>query len=359
MSTTSDNCEADRQEVAASEDRLVGMLNGAGAALLLSVGHRTGLLDALAETQPASSSELAGAAGCHERYVREWLGGLTVSGLVEHDPVGQTYAFAPGAADLLTRNGTANLAVFMQYVAVLASVEDGIVRCFRDGGGLGYEHFPRFQEVMAEDSAQTVLAALDEAILPLVPGLRQRLDDGIDMVDVGCGRGRAITQLGAQFPRSRFLGVDLDQHALHWAREAAAGLGNVSFQRLDATRLAEELPAGSADLVLTFDAIHDQGQPAAMLAGIRGLLRPDGVYLAQDIASTGCHHDDRDHPLGPFLYTISTMHCLTVSLSAGGTGLGTMWGIPLAEQYLREAGFSEIDVHELPHDPQNVYYVAR
>ena len=66
-----------------------------------------------------------------------------------------------------------------------------------------------------------------------------------------------------------------------------------------------------------------------------------------------------DHPVGPLLYTISTMHCMTVSLAVGGLGLGTMWGRETAERMLKDAGFSTIDVERLAHDFQNDYYIVR
>ena len=99
--------------------------------------------------------------------------------------------------------------------------------------------------------------------------------------------------------------------------------------------------------------------PAAVLDGIRGALRADGVFLMQDIKAATPHADNLENPLAPLLYTISCMHCMTVSLAAGGAGLGAMWGRQLAERMLRDAGFAEIAVEELPHDPMNYSYVVR
>jgi hypothetical protein len=63
-----------------------------------------------------------------------------------------------------------------------------------------------------------------------------------------------------------------------------------------------------------------------VLAGIARALRPGGVYLMQDIAGSSRMHENLDHPLGPFLYTVSCLHCMSVSLAQGGAGLGAMWG---------------------------------
>jgi hypothetical protein len=69
--------------------------------------------------------------------------------------------------------------------------------------------------------------------------------------------------------------------------------------------------------------------------------------------------EDARHPLGAFLYTVSCLHCMTVSLAAGGAGLGAMWGLETAQRMLGEAGFRKVEVHTLAHDLLNFYYVAR
>ena len=106
--------------------------------------------------------------------------------------------------------------------------------------------------------------------------------------------------------------------------------------------------------------MHDQGNPRALVRGIRRTLKPDGVYLAQDINGSSHIHENSDHPIGPLLCTISCMHCMTVSLAQeGGEGLGTMWGRQKAVEIFTEAGFDTVEVNELGHDIQNCYYVCR
>jgi len=349
----------DQARSEAFAERMIGVLNAGALALMTSLGHRTGLFDAMAGLPPSTSLEIASAAGLNERYVREWLAAMVVGGVVEHDPHDETYRLPPEHAAWLTRAANPdNIAVAAQFVPVLASVEDRIVESFREGGGVPYSAFGRFHEVMAEDSGQTVLAALTDSILPLVPGLAERLEEGIDVLDVGCGSGRAMNLLARKFPNSRFVGYDFSEEAIARAREEAAesGATNVRFEVKDVTVLGEE---ASYDLVTTFDAIHDQANPAAVLKGIAAALRPDGVYLMQDIAGSSNLHNNMDHPLGPFMYTVSTMHCMTVSLAQGGEGLGTMWGEEKATEMLKEAGFGEVKVERLPHDFQNTYYIAK
>lgn len=351
----------DTDRMAAFEQRLVSAFNEAAFSLMASIGHRTGLFDTLADTPPSTSAEIAERAGLQERYVREWLGAMVTANIVEHDGEAGTYRLPAEHAALLTRAGEANLAVFAQYIPQLGAVEDDIVACFRDGGGVPYDRFHRFHEIMAEDSGQTVLPALVDQILPLMPGLRARLESGIDVLDVGCGRGRALMLLAETFPNSRFAGYDLSTDATDWARAQARdrGLDNVTFTARDLSDFDQTAAAGAFDFVTSFDAVHDQAKPLNLLTGIRRTLRDGGVYLAQDIKGSSHHHHDRDHPLGPLLYTVSCMHCMTVSLAQGGEGLGAMWGRETAERYFRGAGFGSIEVHELEHDIQNYYYVCR
>ena len=350
----------DTERSEAFAERLGGMLNEAGLALMTSIGHRTRLFDTLAEAGPSTSAELGGASGLHERYVREWLGAMTTARVVDLDPESGRYALPAEHAAWLTRAATPdNIAVSAQYVAVLGAVEDDVVRAFREGGGVPYERFDRFHEAMAEESAQTVVAGLVDHILPLAPGLAERLEQGIRVADLGCGRGQALAELARAYPRSTFVGIDLSEDAIGWATEATAHLDNVRFEARDLSTFDVDAEPDAFDLVTTFDAVHDQAAPLALLKGIRRSLADDGLYLMQDIDGHTHHHDNLDHPLGTFLYAISCMHCMTVSLAQGGEGLGTLWGVEKAEELLREAGFSDLEFHRLDHDPVNVYVVAR
>lgn len=345
----------------AFEARLVNALNESGLMLLTAIGHRTGLFETLAGRPPLTSQQLAEDAGLDERYVREWLGGMVAGGVIDTDPTAGTYHLPDAHADLLTDRGPANLAIYAQFISLLGNVEDDVVRCFREGGGVPYSRYPRFQEVMASDSGQTVLPALFDAILPLAPGLIERLDAGIRVLDCACGRGRALLAMARRFPASRFTGYDLSEEAIAWARDQAraAGLDNLSFEVRDLSDFDVTATPNAFDLVTTFDGIHDQARPRSLLKGIHRSLAPDGVYLVQDIHASSHHHLDRDHPLGTLLYAISVSHCMTVSLAQGGEGLGTMWGRERALAYLEEAGFRDIRVHQLEHDIQNDYFVCR
>lgn len=343
----------------AFEQHMLDALNGGALALMVSVGHRTGLFDVMSRMPASTSEAIARDAGLQERYVREWLGAMVTGGVVDFDADTHRYALPVEHASLLTREARpGNMAVTCQWIPLLAAVEDHVVECFERGGGVPYDAYDRFHIVMAEESEQTVVAVLVDRILPIVPGLVEALEAGIDVLDVGCGSGRAANLLARRFPKSRFTGLDLCEEAVESARREAAarGLLNVRFETCNVAELDD---AERFDLITAFDAIHDQARPERVLAGIAGALRPDGVFLMQEIAGTSHLHRDVENPVGPFLYTVSCMHCMTVSLSQGGAGLGAMWGAETARRMLHEAGFVDVQVQSLPHDVLNHYYTAR
>lgn len=358
--TLAENQHDANDEAARFEERFVDALNAGGILLMSSIGHRLGLFDSLYEAVPMTSEELADTTGLNERYLREWLGAMVAGRIMEMDPQTGRYQLPRAHALCLSRYGEANLTVYAQFFGVLGGLEDDILQCFREGGGVPYERFPRFHEVMAEDSGQTVLAALFDHILPIVEGLTTRLEQGIRVLDVGCGRGMALMKMAARFPASRFTGYDLSDEAIAWAQQEAerSGLDNIRFEARDVTDFHDTAPEAAFELITTFDAIHDQARPLNVLKGIQRALTEDGVYLAQDIRASSHHHLDADHPLGAFLYAISCMHCMTVSLAQGGEGLGTMWGRERALDYMQRAGFASVTVHELEHDIQNDYFVC-
>ena len=349
----------DEKRAEAFGEKMVGILNGAATALMVSVGHRTGLFDVMSGLEGSTSAGIASEAGLDERYVREWLGAMVTGGIVEFDETQGTYCLPVEHAMSLTRESRPNnIAATCQWIPVLGSVEDEIVDCFERGGGVPYSSFERFHAVMAEESDQSVVAVLLDEILPGVPGVVEALEQGIDVLDVGCGSGRALNVMAATYPKSRFTGYDFSSEGVNAgkAEAAANGLTNVHFEMRDVAELEVD---DAFDLITAFDAIHDQARPDVVLQRISRALRGDGLFLMQDIAGSSHVHEDRENAMAPFLYTISCMHCMTVSLASDGAGLGAMWGKDLACQMLAVAGFGNVSVTELPHDAMNYYYAAR
>lgn len=354
---TTSGFDADRAE--AFLGRLADLIDHGAVAVMVGIGHRTGLFDAMATLPPSTSTEIAEEAALAERYVREWLAVMVTARLVDFNPDTRRYELPAEHAACLTRGGTlGNLAVYAQHVALLGQVQDRILACFETGEGTRYDDYPCFHHMMAEDSAMTVTAGLFEHILPLVPGLDARLEYGVDVMDAGCGQGSALIALAGRYPRSRFVGYDLSEEAIAHAAERArrAGLTNIHFETRDLTGYEER---ERFDFVTSFDAVHDQKDPAGLVRGLHGALKPGGVYLMQDIGGSARLENNLDFPMASFLYAISCAHCTPISLGQGGEGLGTMWGWETAEAILQDARFAEVSRHVLPHDPMNVWFVAR
>lgn len=360
--TTDDPAALSAAETAAAQalaGRMLGVLNDAAVALLTSTGHQTGLLATMAGLPAATSTQVAAAAGLEERYVREWLGGMTAAGIVRYDPAQGTYLLPRAHAAVLTpAAGPDNLAVLMQHVAMMGEVEQRTIQRFRHGGGLSYDDYPHFHRNMAETSAAVHDAALVDGILPLVPGLVDALRAGAAVADVGCGHGHAVNLIAQAFPASRVTGYDLSATAVAAARaEAAAmGLSNATFELRDVATLDVD---GAYDLVTAFDAVHDQARPAAVLAAVRRALRPGGTFLMVDIQASSHLEQNLALPWAAYLYAISTYHCMSVSLGQGGDGLGTVWGVERAAAMLAEAGFSRVEQRQVAADPFNAYFVAQ
>jgi SAM-dependent methyltransferase len=336
---------------------MAGIMNAGSLMFMTSIGHQTGLFDAMAGLRACTSRQIADAAGLDERYVREWLAAMVVGRIVNYDAASQTYVLPAEHAAWLTRAaGPANMANAMVLLTDSARVEQEVIRCFREGGGVPYSSYDRFHALMAETSGSRFDHGLLSEVLPLA-GVVEGLQHGIDVADVGCGSGHAINLMARAFPNSRFVGYDFGAEVIEIATGEAAvqGLANANFVERNVAYLGE---TEAFDFITAFDAIHDQARPDLVLRCAYDALRPGGTFLCVDVAASSRLEENMDHPVAPFLYTISTMHCMTVSLALDGMGLGTMWGEQLAVKMMQDAGFGDVEVRRLPSDRFNNYYVA-
>ncbi len=355
----SDPASFDKNRAKAFLTQMVSVMNGGAMALMCSLGHRTGLFDAMNGMEPSTPAEIAAAAGLSERPVREWLNAVTVGGIVVHDPERGTYQLPREHAGLLTRAaGVLNLSNGLQFIGQMGKVEDEVVESFRTGKGVPYTSYDSFHRLMAEISTQRFETGLLDNVIPQVPGLADGLAAGIDFADIGCGSGHAINILGREFPHSRFHGYDISQEATDRGRTEAAdwGLSNVTFHTIDAAQLNE---ADRFDMMSSFDAIHDQPRPDPVFAAIFNALRPGGRYLCVEPNASTHVHDNTSRTHAPFLYSVSTMHCMQVSLAApDGEGVGAAWGREEIQRRLEAAGFTNLERANAPHDRTNDYWLS-
>ncbi len=321
--------------------RAVGDLSAAYGGVLVSLGAKLGLYQAMAGAGPISPAELAARTGSAERYVREWLNAQAAGGYVEYHPASGTYELSPEQALVLA---DADSPVYMphawQVPAALWADEEKAIEAFRTGTGVAWgEHDPRMADGVAAFYRNGYRGSLVSEWLPALDGVVQRLEAGTAVADVGCGHGHSALLLAGAFPNSRVSGFDAHAPSIEAARRHAAEAGlaeRVTFDVASAT----DYPGREYGLICFFDCLHDLGDPVAAARYAAGALAPDGtVLLVEPFA-----HDrveDNLTPVGRLYYAASTVICCAHAIADGGQlVLGAQAGEARLAEVFREAGFT-------------------
>ena len=352
------------------ERRMIDILNAGSLNLALAIGYRLSIFDAMAEfDRPVTARIIAERAGVNIRYLTEWLAIMTTGRIVEvsGQATGEMlYRLPPEHGAFLTKDaGSSNLGVYTQEIPLLTSCAmNAVAGGFITGQGVPFSQYPDFQAFMSELSNAKHRQVLVSHFLPTVDNglVVKSLERGIKVLDLGCGEGVALNLMAEAFPNSRFTGLDNFGTALEKARTDAVDLGldNVDYVAEDAagSDLGQRFK-GQFDYVTAFDSIHDQTRPLEALKNVRTMLAPGGVFSMVDIDASTDPRENMDHPMAPFLYTVSLMHCMPVGLNSGGAGLGMMWGRQKALAMLNEAGFDRVEVLTMDHDSFNLHFLAR
>ena len=353
--TTQDNLQQER--IKQFGGQLLSIYTGSIFSNLIEIGHRTNLFEGVAQ-EPGTSLEISERARLNERYVREWLGAMSVAGVMEYEAETAVYTLPPEHALLLTGQSSRNLAPVSRFLNSMSRQVTGLVDSFQNGGGVPYE---AYQPELACDIDQACRFIFDDLLIGgfigAIKGLSEELQNGIHVLDIGCGTGHVSNLLAQAFPKSTFYGYDISQDGIRAAQAEAAAMSltNVHFEVRDVTQLPSE---AQFDLITAFDAIHDQKEPDVVLRQINQALTPNGTYMMIEFKFSSNLEDNIGNPFAPMYYGISVMHCLTVSLAVDGAGLGTIWGEQSARKMLAEAGFTQVTVLDSPR-PQNAIYVCR
>ncbi len=351
----------ERDRLAAFSLRVWGYKQGEVISLMIHLGDRLGLYQAMAGQGPMTADDLAAATGLHRRWLLEWLRSQAAASLVDTED-GGTFELSPEAVAVLAdQDGSLWFAAgaFQGGVAP-AEVVDRLAGAFASGIGLTYDDLgPSAAHAVERMLEPWTRLALVPLILPGLEGVVDRLEAGALVADVGCGSGVALCTLADAFPASRFDGFDPSRHAIDRARAkvAASGMTNVDVRVAGADGLPSD---GRYDFVMTFDCIHDMPRPSDAISGIRRAIRPDGTWLIKDIRSGPNWHDNVKNPVLALMYGTSVACCMSSALSEpGGAGLGTLGFYPeLAERMCRDAGFTRFRIHDVE-DPANLYYEVR
>lgn len=339
-------------------NQLLGYVTGASLSGMIYIGDKVGLFKAMAGAGPLLAAETAAKAGLQERYVREWLSAMAAAGIVEYDAATERFTFPEEhAAALADENSPSFLAGFFQNTPAMVTVAPRVAEAFVKGGGVPFsEYGPDLVAGIDRSNRTQYQHHLVKRWLAAMPHVVAKLQEGGCAADVGCGSGYPSILMAQAFPRSRFYGFDVSEESLARARADAQRKGvsdRVEFHRVSATALPE---TPKFDVITSFDAIHDMVDPRGVLRAIRRALADDGTYFMVEPKS-GDTLAENLNPMGAMMYSMSTLHCLTVSLAHGGEGIGTAIGPNKVRELAEGAGFAHVRRLPIEHMAQAFYEI--
>ena len=296
----------------------------AGARACLGyIGDRLGMFKAMAGAGPVTVDELARRTALHPRYVRAWLETMATAEYIEYQPAGKTFLLPPEhAAVLADEESPLFMGAMLGLQVPFALATPKVQEAFRTGKGVQYSDYPpEFFDDIARGSAPGFKHKLVQTWIPTMPQVEERLRAGGRAADVGCGQGVASLVMAKAFPQSRFWGFDPHVPSIERARANARTQGladRVTFEAVDGV----SLEARQFDLISSFDVLHDSADPPAIVRAVRRALAPEGTYLASE-PNLSPNLEENIHPWGRFIYPVTTLYCMSVSLGQGGAGIGS------------------------------------
>lgn len=333
--------QLDEQKLNQFLERAVADLAAGYGGVMVSLGRRLGLYEAMAGAGPLSAREVASRAGCEERYVREWLCSQAAGGYVVYHPSSETFELTPEQAYVLAdKESPVHIPPAWDVPASMWFDEERAVEAFRTGEGVPWgEHHERLFCGVASFFRNAYQGALTQSWLPALDGVEERLRDGGRVADIGCGHGHSTIIMAEAYPNSRFVGFDNHESSIEAARDNAEEAGvadRVSFEVAD----ARSFPPARYDLLCYFDCLHDMGDPVGAARHAREALSDSGtVMVVEPFANDRL--EENLTPVGRLYYAASTTLCCAHALSEdGGTALGAQAGESRMEDVFRKAGFS-------------------
>jgi SAM-dependent methyltransferase len=323
-------------------NRMFGDIGAAMGIALVLLGDKFGFYKALAAVGPMTSAELASKTGTVERYVREWAAAQAAAGYINYDAASGRFSISPEQALVLAdENGPAFFPAMYEVAAAAVLDEPKVANAFRNGGGVGWhEHDPLLFHGTERFFRPGYAMHLVSEWIPALVGVREKLERGARVADVGCGHGVSVILMAKAFPKSQFFGFDYHQPSIDRAREIARQEGvadRVTFERAK----AKDYP-GTYDLVAFFDCLHDMGDPVGTAAHVKSTLAEDGTWMVVEPFGND-RLEDNLNPVGRVFYAASTMICVPGSLSQEvGLGLGTQAGESRLREVITAGGFSKV-----------------
>ncbi len=334
-----------------------GYKQGEMVGLMLHLGVRLGILEALDGAGPVTAEGLSRATGLHERWLREWLKALGAAQLLVTED-GETFELEAEAAMVLARKDTPTYAAGVFGSIRDPRVADQLADAFRSGIGPTYDDQGEGSEMHVEAMlAPMARALLVPTVIPGLDGVSGRLAAGAKVVDVGCGAGLALELLAEAWPESTYEGYDVSERAVAAARKRFEGADNVTIHLAGGEDVP---PTGDVDLMMTLDCLHDMPRPDLAMGAIRSAIDEDGTWLVKEIKSAPEWGRNLRNPMLAMMYSTSVATCMASAMSTeDGLGLGTLGLNPVKlEEMVTVAGFTRFVMHDFE-DPTNLYYEIR
>jgi len=355
--STSQTSPLDTTKLNAFLGRFVTDLGASVHAGMVVIGEQLGLSKALA-ANPMTATQLAANTKTDERYLREWLGSQAAGGYITYEETSEKFSLTAGQAfTLATEDSPAYLpGAFQLALGALAAVPR-ITESFRTGAGMGWhEHedgvFHGCEKFFRPGYAANVVSSW----IPALHGLKEKLEAGARVADVGCGTGASTLLMAQAFPKSRFFGFDYHDKSIEVARHSAWRNGidhRVSFE----VSKAKEFPGQGYDFIAVFDCLHDMGDPIGAAQHVRRSLAKDGTWMIVE-AFANDHLKDNLNPVGRVYYSLSTLLCTPCSRSQEiGLCLGAQAGEARIREVVTSAGFSRF--RRATETSFNIVYEAR
>lgn len=345
----------DRKDVEELATRVAADVAGGLSSILVRVGEQTGLFASLAQGA-GTSQELADRAGLAERYVREWASAMAAAAYISYDAEAGRFWLTPAQALVFATPRAACYAPpFADLLVAVAHDEGKLADAFRTGDGIAWgDHHACLFCSTERLTGQIVLPQLVGKWLPQVTQAATPSGAGIRIADIGCGRGAAVIAMAKAYPAASVYGFDVHEPSIVHARAAAsaAGVDNATF----VAGAAETVDVGEFDLAVIVDALHDMGDPVAVAANVRKLLKPTGHFLVVEPFAEDRLEDNLTLS-GKFGYAASTCICTPASLSqAGRAALGAQAGFTRLRTVLEQAGYSRI--RAIQNEPRHIVIEA-
>ncbi len=324
---------------------------------MVVIGEKLGLYKALS-LGPMTPAELAAKTSTDERYLREWLASQAAGGYITYNAkTGHFSLTAEQAFTLAQEDSPAYLpGAFELALGSLAAVPR-IAESFRTGAGMGWhEHDDGVFHGCEKFFRPGYAANLMTGWIPSLTDVKQKLEAGARVADVGCGKGASTLLMAKAYPKSKFHGFDYHDKSIEAAREAARREGVADRVTFEISK-AKEFPGKDYDFVAVFDCLHDMGDPVGAAAHVRESLAPNGTWMIVEPFAND-ELKDNLNPVGRVYYSFSTLLCTPCSRSQEiGLCLGAQAGESRIRDVVTSAGFSRF--RRATETPFNIVYEAR